>query len=92
MLEQHDLTGYAPGALAAKGWRSSTRLGTCDSSAGNEGGWISQARLRGGGTITKVMRHGDLADELRNITRAFWVRWLRQADDLLPYRGRAYVL
>ena len=60
MLEQHDLTGYAPGALAAKGVRGSTRLGTCDSSAGNEGGWVSRARLRGGGTITKAMRHGDL--------------------------------
>ena len=90
MLEQHDLTGYAPGALAAKGWRSSTRLDTCDSTAGNEGGWISQARLRGGGTVTKVMRHGDLADELRNITRAFWGRWVRQADVVVLNMGHHY--
>lgn len=64
----------------------------CETTAGNEGGWTSQASLRGGGTITKVLRHGDLAHELRNVSGAFWVRWLRQADDLLPYCRRAYVL
>ena len=90
MLEQHDLTGYAPGALSAKGVRGSTRLGTCASTAGNEGGWVSQARLRGGGTITKVMRHGSLADELRNITRAFWGRWVRQADVVVLNMGHHY--
>ena len=90
VLEQHDLTGYAPGALAAKGVRGSTRLGTCDSSAGNEGGWVSRARLRGGGTITKVMRHGDLVHELRNVTRAFWRRWVRQADVVVLNMGHHY--
>ena len=49
-----------------------------------------KAKLRGGGTITKVMRHGDLADELRNITRAFWGRWVRQADVVLLNMGHHY--
>ena len=53
---------------------------------------MSRARLRGGGTITKVLRHGDLAHELRNVSGAFWVRWLRQAGDLPPCCRRAYAL
>ena len=52
-----DLYGHVPGETG----RGSTRVGVCETSAGNEGGWVSQARLRSGGMLTKVMRHGDLA-------------------------------
>ena len=70
LSDAQDLFGYAPGESG----RGSTRIGVCETSAGNEGGWSSQAHLRSGGTITKVLRHGDLAWELRNISGAFWRR------------------
>eukprot|EP00908_Phaeocystis_cordata_P014321 Transcript_25421.p1 GENE.Transcript_25421~~Transcript_25421.p1 ORF type:complete len:382 (+),score=171.26 Transcript_25421:890-2035(+) len=86
VLEQQDLFGYAPGEAA----RGSNRVGVCETTAGNEGGWSSQAHLRGGGTITKVLRHGDLAHELRNASGAFWSRWLRTADVVVVNMGHHY--
>lgn len=86
LLEQQDLFGYAPGESG----RGSTRIGVCETSAGNEGGWSSQAHLRSGGTITKVLRHGDLAWELRNISGAFWRRWVEEADVIVFNMGHHY--
>ena len=50
---------------------------TCESSVGNEGGWLSKAYLRGGGTIVKVLRHTKIVDELHRLDRAWWAPYVR---------------
>ena len=39
---------------------------------GSEGGWLSEARLRSGGRLVKVLRHSTLFDELRKPDTAWW--------------------
>ena len=72
-------------------------MGTCATSVGDEGGWASVATLRGGGTITKVLRHTQIIDELQaagTTTRAgrrvWWARYAAQADVVVLNVGHHY--
>ena len=65
-------------------------MGQCESSVGNEGGWLSTAQLRGGGRLIKVLRHGQIVDELLKLHDAWWAPYLAQADIVLLNIGHHY--
>jgi hypothetical protein len=83
--EQQDLFGYAPDENVT----GVARMDRCSSSVGNEGGWVSETRLRSGGKLIKVMRHYHLVAELQS-TRPFWAQWVREADFILINIGHHY--
>ena len=62
------------------------RVDRCATSMNSEGGGasrVSRVRLRHGGVVYKVMRHGELEDELRNLSRVSWLKLVRSVDILL---------
>lgn len=69
---------------------STKTMGTCDSSVGDEGGWTSEARLRGGGRIVKVLGHATLIDELQEGGGAYWWRYVSEADVVVLNIGHHY--
>ena len=86
IAEHKDLFGYeTPGAN-----RTERKMDTCTTGVGNEGGWLSTATLRGGGRLVKVMRHGDLIDEMKRMEKAFWAPWLQEADIVVLNVGHHY--
>ena len=90
VVEQSDLFGYTPDEVKKGGQQTETKMDTCHSTAGNEGGYVSRARLRSGGTLIKVMRHAAIVDELRRAGSAFWARWVPEADFVLLNVGHHY--
>jgi hypothetical protein len=60
--------------------RTEQRMDRCESTVGNEGGYLSEATLRGGGKLVKVLRHGSLVGELNKLDSAWWAPWLARAD------------
>ena len=65
-------------------------MDTCETTVGNEGGFLSVARLRGGGKLVKVLRHSTLVDELYKVEEAWWRPWLKEADVLVLNVGHHY--
>ena len=90
VVEQDDLYGYAPEEVKRGAQRGEGRIDECRSTAGNEGGYVSRARLRSGGVLIKVMRHGDIVEELYKPRQAFWSRWLPGADFVVMNVGHHY--
>ena len=68
----------------------SKRLPSCASSVGDEGGWLSEATLRSGGRLVKVLRHSTFFDELRRVESAWWRPWLASADIVVLNLGHHY--
>eukprot|EP00966_Prymnesium_polylepis_P135284 3127044-Prymnesium_polylepis.2 len=90
VVEQMDLFGYTPDEVKRGKGHAEAKMHSCESTAGNEGGYVSKAKLQGGGTLIKVMRHADIVDELRRAGTAFWARWLPEADFVLLNVGHHY--
>ncbi|KAL1503789.1 hypothetical protein AB1Y20_012257 [Prymnesium parvum] len=90
VVQQEDLFGYTPDEVKKGSKVAELGMDICQSSAGNEGGYISRARLRSGGRMMKVMRHGEIVDELRRATSAFWSRWASDADIIVLNVGHHY--
>ena len=66
------------------------RMDSCESNVGNEGGFLSEATLRGGGKLIKILRHGQLFDELLKVDEAWWRPYLTQADIVVLNIGHHY--
>jgi hypothetical protein len=85
-----DVAGVTPEERSRGSARSEQRVPTCASSVGNEGGWLTEARLRSGGRLVKVLRHTTLFDELRRPEAAWWQPWLALADIVVLNVGHHY--
>jgi hypothetical protein len=90
VVEQKDVVGVATEDRAESLPFSEHKMDRCESSIGNEGGWLSVATLRSGGRLVKVMRHGSLVDELYNLEEAWWSSWVIEADILVLNVGHHY--
>ena len=90
-VESHsDVVGVAPEERQRGHQRAEQTMGTCESSVGNEGGFLSEARLRGGGRLVKILRWTTLIDELYNLKDAWWKPWLESADIVVLNVGHHY--
>lgn len=87
VVQTKDLYGYE---VANTTTRGEIAMDTCHSNVGNEGGWLSEARLRGGGRLVKILRHQDLFSELRGVDQAWWLPQLREADIVVFNIGHHY--
>ena len=85
-----DLIGLAPEDKKKRLARSDQRFGRCASSAGNEGGFVSEAILQSGGKLIKVMRHGDIVKELHHVKSSWLAEWLSRADFVVLNVGHHY--
>ena len=90
VTEHKDIEGVTPEDRKKHIPRNEIKMGQCTTSVGNEGGWLSVATLRGGGRIIKVLRHATIVDELYDLDRAWWARWVSVADIVVLNVGHHY--
>ena len=90
-VESHaDIHGVSPEERSRQRPRSVQEMDKCASNVGNEGGFLSEARLRGGGRIVKILRHAAFVDELYKLESVWWSGWLKQADIVILNVGHHY--